>query len=56
MTPTAAENVAGLATDGLDQLSPLVLTIGASGVVLVVLFTVYAMVTTAIRSKGKRVG
>lgn len=49
-------DVAELAATGLADLGPQVLVIGAAGIGLVILFTVYRMVTTAVKSKGKSVG
>lgn len=49
-------DVADLAATGLGDLGPQVLVIGAAGIGLVLLFTVYKMVTTAVKSKGKSVG
>jgi len=54
--PSPVADVADLAGEGLSALSPQVLTIGTAGIVVVLLFTVYGIVTTAIKSKGKRVG
>lgn len=50
------DDVAELAADGLSQLGPQVLVVGAAGIGVLVLFVVYRMVSTAIRSKGSRVG
>lgn len=56
MDPVTVDDIAGLATTGLADLSPQVLAIGGVGTGLTILLTVYGMVQLAIRSKGKRVG
>lgn len=56
MDPVTITDIAALATAALADINPAVLTIGGAGVILVGLLTAYGMVTSGIRSKGKRIG
>lgn len=56
MEPTDIDNIAALGTSGLDSLAPQIAAVGASGVLVVVGFTVYKMVARAIKSRGSSVG
>lgn len=56
MEPTDLDSVAGLAATALSDIGPQVLVIGAAGIGLVALFTVYTMVTTGTKTKGKKIG